>query len=424
MSPEKERGSKGLSRRGLFTAAGAGGLGLAAGAAGAFAVDRERGRSTDDVVPFHGTHQAGITTEAQDRMHTAAFDVTASTRASLVSLLRDWTRAAEAMTAGLEIGETGAADGAYDSPPEDTGEAQDLHASHLSVTFGFGRTLFEKDGADRFGIADKLPAALIDLPLFSGDALEENRSGGDLIVQACADDPQVAVHAVRNLARIAFGRARVRWSQTGFGRTASTSTAQVTPRNLFGFKDGTSNLKLQDGAQLEEHVWVSGSPASESWLDGGTYLVFRRIRMHIETWDRTTLREQEAVTGRTKREGAPLSGGEEFTAPDFGLQGRSGPLIDPASHLALAHPDHNNGVRMLRRGYNYVDGSDGLGRLDAGQAFIAFVVDPRTHYVPMQSAMSKSDLLAEYLRHTGSGLFAVPPGIEAGGYIGDTLFGS
>lgn len=422
MSPEMERGSKHLSRRGLFTAAGAGGLGVAAGVVGALALDRAGGRSADDVVAFHGTHQAGITTEAQDRMHTAAFDVTAATRSSLISLLKDWTAAAEALTAGREIGETGAADGPYDAPPEDTGEAQDLHAAHLTLTFGFGRTLFDKDGVDRYGIADRLPAALIELPLFSGDALEENRSGGDLVVQACADDPQVAVHAVRNLARIAFGRARVRWSQTGFGRTASTSTAQVTPRNLFGFKDGTSNLKQQDGSLLEEHLWVSGSPASESWLDNGTYMVFRRIRMHIETWDRTTLREQEAVTGRTKREGAPLSGGTEFTAPDFALPGRDGPLIDPLSHVALAHPDNNGGVRMLRRGYNYVDGSDGLGRLDAGQAFIAFVVDPRTHYVPMQSAMSKQDLMAEYLRHTGSGLFAVPPGVTPGGYVGESLF--
>lgn len=422
MSSEKERGSKGLSRRGLFTAAGAGGLGLAAGAAGAFAVDRAGGRQANDVVDFHGTHQAGIATEAQDRMHTAAFDVTAATRSSLISLLRDWTAAAEALAAGREIGEGGAADGAYDAPPEDTGEAQDLHAAHLTLTFGFGRTLFEKDGVDRYGIRDRLPAALIELPLFSGDALEENRSGGDLIVQACADDPQVAVHAIRNLARIAFGRARVRWSQTGFGRTASTSTAQVTPRNLFGFKDGTSNLKQQDGGLLEEHVWVSGGPSQEAWLDHGTYMVFRRIRMHIETWDRTTLREQEAVTGRTKREGAPLSGGTEFSPPDFALPGRNGPLIDPASHVALAHPDRNGGVRMLRRGYNYVDGSDGLGRLDAGQAFIAFLVDPRTHYVPMQSAMSKQDLMAEYLRHTGSGLFAVPPGVSPGGYVGETLF--
>ncbi|MCQ1951560.1 iron uptake transporter deferrochelatase/peroxidase subunit [Arthrobacter jinronghuae] len=422
MTSDADPGKGRLSRRSLFTAAGAGGLGLAAGAVGAFALGKDRAEAAGDVVPFHGAHQAGITTDAQDRMHTAAFDLTASTRQSVISLLRDWTEAAESLTAGRDIGETGASGGAYDAPPEDTGEAQDLHAAHLTITFGFGRTLFVKDGVDRYGVAAHLPEALIDLPLFSGDALEEGRSGGDLIVQACADDPQVAVHAVRNLARIAFGRARVRWSQIGFGRTASTSAEQKTPRNLFGFKDGTSNLKVQEDDLLAEHLWVSGGPAAESWLNGGTYMVVRRIRMHIETWDRTTLREQELVVGRTKREGAPLSGGTEFTAPDFSMPGRDGPLIDPASHLALAHPDHNGGARMLRRGYNYTDGSDGLGRLDAGQFFIAYFVDPRTHYVPMQSAMAKNDLMVEYLRHTGSGLFAVPPGITPGGYIGQGLF--
>lgn len=423
MCPQESRGKKGLSRRGLFTAAGAGGLGLAAGAAAAWTLGEDRASAADDVVPVHGAHQAGITTEAQDHMQTAAFDVTASTRESLISLLRDWSEAAAAMTAGREVGDSGAVGGAYDAPPEDTGEAQGLQAAHLTITFGFGRTLFEKDGVDRYGIAAELPEALIELPLFSGDALEPGRTGGDLMVQACADDPQVAVHAVRNLARIAFGRARVRWSQLGFGRTASTTAGQVTPRNLFGFKDGTANLMAQDEDLLAEHVWVSGGPAGESWLDGGTYVVTRRIRMHIETWDRASLREQETVVGRTKREGAPLSGGEEFTPPDFALPGRSGPLIDGASHLALAHPDHNGGIRMLRRGYNYADGADDLGRFDAGLFFIAYLADPRTHYVPMQSAMAKNDKMAEYLRHTGSGLFAVPPGFDAGGYIGQTLFG-
>ncbi len=258
-----------------------------------------------------------------------------------------------------------------------------------------------------------MPESLIELPHFPGDALEESRSGGDLVVQACADDPQVAVHAVRNLARIGFGKARVRWSQIGFGRTSSTSTAQVTPRNLFGFKDGTANLKAEEQAALEKHVWVSGLAGGQAWMNGGSYLVARRIRMHIETWDRSPLGDQENIFGRTKREGAPLSGGTEFTEPDFAMAGRSGPMMPVDSHVALAHPSANSGVQMLRRGFNYTDGSDGLGRLDAGLFFIAFVVDPRTHYVPMQNAMAKHDALSEYLKHTGSGLFAVPPGHQA-----------
>lgn len=416
---------RGLSRRGLLGAAGAGGIGLAVGALAATAGHAATvPKPADKIVDFHGEHQAGIATAAQDHMYTAAFDVTAGTRESLISLLKDWTQASASLTQGREIGD-GATGGSYDAPPDDTGEALDLDASHLTVTIGFGRTLFEKDGKDRYGLGGKLPAALIEMPHFVGDALEEARSGGDLIVQACADDPQVAVHAVRNLARIAFGRARVRWSQIGFGRTSSTSTAQATPRNLFGFKDGTASLKKEGTELLDQHVWVRDAAGPESWMNGGTYMVARRIRMHIEIWDRTIMREQEGLIGRTKREGAPLSGGGEFTEPDFGMQGREGPVIAVDSHVSIAHPSHNNGVKMLRRGFNYTDGSDALGKMDAGLFFIAFVVDPRTHYVPMQSAMAKKDGLSlEYLRHTGSGLFAVPPGVQPGGYLGESLFES
>ncbi|MDN6332371.1 MAG: iron uptake transporter deferrochelatase/peroxidase subunit, partial [Micrococcaceae bacterium] len=380
--PEPQERRPGLRRRTLFTAAGIGGVvGVAAGATGASAVERVSAPEADqDIVPFRGDHQAGIETEAQDRMHTAAFDVTTTEREELISLLKDWTAAIESMTGGQPVGgPEGATGGAYDAPPEDTGEALDLPASHLTVTIGFGRTLFTKDGKGRFGLSERLPEALIELPHFPGDALEEKRSDGDLVVQACADDPQIAVHAVRNLVRIAFGRARVRWSQIGFGRTSSTSTDQVTARNLFGFKDGTANVKSQETQAVAEHVWVSGATGGEAWMNEGTYMVARRIRMHIETWDRTSLREQELDIGRTKREGAPLSGGGEFDEPDFELKGSAGPLIAGDSHVALAHPSRNAGVRMLRRGFNYTDGSDGLGRLDAGLFFIAYVVDPRTH---------------------------------------------
>lgn len=431
-SPETCDGdNRRLSRRGLLGLAGVGGAGAVAGiAAGllghdALAAAAAPPAAADSVIPFFGDRQAGITTAAQDRLHMAAFDVTTEDRAALIELLKDWTAAAAAMAAGRTTGATGAVDGPYDAPPEDTGEALDLDAGRLTITFGFGGSLFEKDGKARFGLDGKRPDALIDLPHFPGDALEPARTGGDIVVQACADDPQVAVHAIRNLARIGFGKARVRWSQLGFGRTSSTSRAQQTARNLFGFKDGTNNLKAEDTALLDEHVWAgAGSRAGEAWMEGGSYLVSRRIRMHIEIWDRTSLREQESLIGRTKGEGAPLSGGKEFTAPDFAIKGNDGePLIAMDAHVRLAHADQNDGVRMLRRGYNYTDGSDGLGHLDAGLFFIAFVKDPRTHYVPMQMTMAKEDVLAlEYLKHTGSGLFAVPPGVKRGGFIGEGLF--
>ncbi len=419
-------GRSGLSRRGFLGLMGVGTAGVAVGAAAAVAAQDEPGGmpgETGQAYPFHGAHQAGILTPAQDHLHFAAFDLTAQGRDQVRDLLTLWTAAAARMTQGLPAGRFGPAAGPYDAPPDDTGEADGLPPSGLTITFGFGPTLFTTaQGEDRYGLADRRPAGLVDLPLFPGDTLNPARSGGDLCVQACANDPQVAVHAIRNLARIAFGTAVVRWSQLGFGRTSSTSTSQVTPRNLFGFKDGTANVRAED-ADADAQVWVQ-TEDSAGWLTGGSYLVARRIRMTIETWDRTSLREQENVVGRTKLDGAPLSGGTEFTEPDFALAGREGqPLIPVDSHVRLAHPDFFGGVRLLRRGYNYTDGSDDLGRLDAGLFFLAYQRDIRTGFLPVQTALARHDTMNEYIRHTGSAVFAVPAGVAEGDrHVGQALF--
>ena len=427
---ETQQQSPPVSRRGLFGAAGAGLVGLAAGAAGGFALGSQEADSTPPqpagtrTYPFYGEHQAGILTPVQDRLHFAAFDVTTDSRTELVQLLQDWTTAAARMTQGLGAGELGPTAGPYGAPPDDTGEAIGLPPAGLTITFGFGPTLFRKTGKDRFGLGDLRPAALQRLPHFPADKLDSQRSDGDLCVQACADDPQVAVHAVRNLARIAFGRAAIRWSQLGFGRTSSTSASQTTARNLMGFKDGTMNLKAEEPAAIDEHVWVpGGADAKRQWLAGGSYLVVRRINMTVEIWDRQPLSEQERVIGRTKAEGAPMSGGSEFSQPDFAVTGSdSEPLVATDAHVRMVHPSHNGGAKMLRRGYNFVDGSDGLGRLDAGLFFLAYVRDPRTHFIPIQMKLGLGDRLSEYIQHTGSGLFAIPPGIAQGEYVGEALF--
>ena len=328
------------------------------------------------------------------------------------------------MTRGLPAGEIGPTEGDVRLPPDDTGEAIGLSASGLTLTFGFGPGLFRDDkGRDRFGLADRQPAALRTLPHFPGDMLDPEKSYGDLCVQACADDPQVAVHAIRNLARIGFGTVAVRWSQLGFGRTSTTSTAQSTPRNLFGFKDGTANIKAEQSHDVEEHVWVGADDDAQApWLVGGSYLVARRFNMGIEVWDRQPLGDQEDFVGRTKDTGAPLSGGSEDSEPDFSMPGSDGPIIPKDAHIRVVHPDFNNGVRMLRRGYNFVDGTDALGGLNAGLFFIAYVRDPDTHFIPVQNAMARSDAMMEYLKVSGSALFAVPPGTAPGEYVGQSLF--
>lgn len=381
---------------------------------------------TAQVFDFRGEHQAGITTPAQDRLHFVALDVTTTDATQLRTLLTAWTTAAERMCLGAEAAPGGLVGGGPSAVPQDTGEAYDLPPSGLTITIGYGRSLF--DG--RFGLAGRKPAALADLPAFPGDDLDPSKSGGDIAIQACANDPQVAVHAVRNLIRLGFGVTSVRWSQLGFGRTSSTTRTQPTPRNLFGFKDGTSNIKAEDSEQLREHVWVpAGEEAgSGNWMAGGSYLVARRIRMHIEVWDRTHLAEQEQVFGRTKKEGAPLSSphtsGREFDQPDFAATDAHGqPMIPANAHVRLAHSHNLNGVKILRRGYNFTDGTDGVGHLDAGLFFVAFMRNPAGQFVPMQQALARSDGLNEYIEHTSSAVFACPPGLGGNQDWGTQLFG-
>ncbi len=404
----------GFSRRRLLGWTGAGaalaGVGAvtglaAAGAAGGAPVP-------DGVIPFRGTHQAGIVTPAQDRLHFVALDVTTTDPNRLRALLQKWTNAAERMTAGAEAAPGGAVNLNPEAPPTDTGEALGLPASSLTLTFGIGGSLLDKLGIAR-------PAGLTDLPAFTGDQLDPAVSGGDLCIQACADDPQVAVHAIRNLVRMGFGTTAVKWSQLGFGRTSSTSTAQATPRNLFGFKDGTNNLKAEDPSELDRQLWVQPGDGP-AWLDGGSYLVARRIRMHIEIWDRTSLTEQEMIIGRGKGIGAPAGQTAEFDTADLS----PGSPVDMKAHIRLASAQSLGGVKILRRGYNFVDGSDGQGHLNAGLFFLAFMRDPQAQFVPMQRALANSDDLMDYIEHTSSALFACPAGLADGDYWGQALLES
>ena len=411
----------GLSRRGLLGLAFGGGVaslavGVGAGLSGGVALGRARAEAdARRAYDFFGAHQAGITTPVQEHLHFASYDMMPRTdREDLITLLQDWTYAASRMTQGLEVSATGAVGGDAEVPPDDTGEALGLPASGLTITFGFGPSLFENEEGDRYGIASLRPGPLERLPAFLGDDLDPQASHGDLCIQACADDPQVAVHAIRNLSRIAFGRAKLRWSQLGFGKTSRTTSAQATPRNLFGFKDGTANILADDAAALDEHVWTGASDRPE-WMDGGSYLVARKIAMRIETWDRVRLSEQNTIVGRDKGEGAPLSGGDEFSAPDF-----SAAAIDPNAHVRLAHPEQNDGIRILRRGFNYVDGNNALGRLDAGLFFLSYQRDP-AQFIALQRRLS-TDRMNEYITHVGSGVWAVPGGSRPGSFVGAGLF--
>jgi deferrochelatase/peroxidase EfeB len=408
------------SRRQLLAGAGAVGAGAAAGGlagyfTGAGAAASGDGDLGSQTIAFHGAHQAGIATPAQDRLAFGALNVAPGAgRADLRDLLREWTAAAARMTAGELVGEVSSA---Y-APPADTGEAVGSPVSRLTITLGYGPSLF--DG--RFGLAGRKPAALEPLPPLPNENLDPDFTGGDLCLQACSDDPLVAFHAVRNLARLGMGVVEHHWMELGFGRTSTTTTGQATPRNLLGFKDGTRNIRAEQAGLMNDYVWVAGE-SDQPWLRGGSFLVARKIRIFVENWDRDYLRDQQHVIGRAKVSGAPLSGGTEFTAPDFTARSADGqPAIPADAHIRLASHERNGGTRILRRGYSFTDGIDPqAGTLLGGLFFIAFMKHP-AQFIRLQQALA-GDALNEYIHHTGSAVFACPPGVRPGQRWGDDLFG-
>jgi deferrochelatase/peroxidase EfeB len=316
------------------------------------------------VVEPLGVHQAGILTNPPEHLQLAAFDLVAGTpRAQLVALLRDWQGAINLLARGLPLPD----DAAPDKAPADTGEALSQRADRLTITIGFGPALFD----DRFGLADQRPAALVDLPSFSGDALEVGRSHGDLSVQCCAETRLVAEHALRTLARMATGRATVRWVQAGFNEPPA-DPADGSGRNLFGFKDGTANLNPADAGRMARNVWVDPAD-TPAWMAGGTYQVYRRVRMITRTWDESVLSEQENVMGRRRATGAPFGGTREHDPV------RS-ELLPATSHVRLANPrtgQASEDERILRRGYSFHDGL--AADYFPHYAIVAWIADVEVH---------------------------------------------
>ncbi|HVY14377.1 MAG TPA: Dyp-type peroxidase [Rhodopila sp.] len=408
-----------LSRRGLLTTAGVGTLGAVAPAMAPGGSQAAPAAGMEDMVdltrsyPFYGKgEQAGVRTPPQRHVLFMTFDLTTRQRADLQVLLARWSGAIAQMMRGETVGRV------EPSQPNavgfDTGEALNLGPASLTVTVGLGPNVF----GETFGLSGHRPALMRPLRELPSDAFVPGLTGGDLSLQACADDPQVAYHAIRDLARIAkmTGFAETRWTVMGFGR-ASAGRGQSTPRNLLGFKDGTRNIK--DDPDFEKFVWIKDGPA---WQQRGTYQVVRKIQMQIENWDTDRVSDQNNVLGRHKVSGAPLTGKEEFDTPDFKQLGEDDkPLIPETAHIRLAAHENNGGLKILRRSYNYTDGINRYGFLDAGLLFIAYMNDP-AHFETLQTKLGASDALNEYISHIGSAVFFVPPAPREGSYIGAALF--
>jgi deferrochelatase/peroxidase EfeB len=441
----REDGEPRASRRGFLTGA----AGLAAVAGVGVRADAAAAPNQRLTEPFWGMHQGGIVTPAQSHSYFAALDLVATRREDVAGLLRAWTSAAARMAGGetaqpLDGGlkpavasRSGGAqtksDDGYETPDPstmaaDTGEALGLSPARLTLTFGFGAGLFSKDGKDRYGLAARRPAALVDLPKFVGDQLVDGHTGGDISVQACADDPQIAFHAIRQLARLADGVAQIRWVQSGFMPNFS---GKETPRNLMGFKDGTNNPRNSDPKAMAKFVWIGEE--GPDWMRGGSYVVARRIRIALEHWDRMQVAFQEQTVGRHKYSGAPLGRKNEFDALDLETTDKDGnPVIAQNAHVRLAAAASNEGAQILRRPYSYNDGVDftaerwppwrqGL-EYDSGLFFICYQRDPRTGFIKIFERMAKFDMMNQFVTHVGGGLFACPGGAAPGEFIGQRLF--
>ena len=425
MTSKHDETPKRPARRDFLKAGGA--AAVSAGALGASAVARATetaapaARNTE---PFFGEHQGGIVTAQQSHTYVAALDLATEKREDVIALLKTWTDMAARLTRGEPAVPLKEPD---DQPAADSGEALDLGASNLTLTFGFGPGMFTKDGKDLYGLAKHRPPQLVDLPRFNGDQLLPEKTGGDLFIQACANDAQVAFHAVRQLVRITYGRAQMRWGQAGFLSTPKGET----PRNLMGFKDGTSNPPTHDAAQMKQFVWANEE--SPKWMQGGTYTVVRRIRITLEHWDQMERGFQESVMGRHKYSGAPLGGKHEMDPIDLDAVDKDGNSVIPDnSHVRLSNQALNDGAQILRRSYSYNEGTNFYverwppwrqeTEYDAGLIFIAHQSDPRKGFIPINDRLAKFDMMNQFTTHVGSAIFACPPGAKPGSYIGAELF--
>ena len=401
MTNDEKWFNKKIDRREFLKKAGIGGAGLALGVSGASAFFANQAKEDkkfadgEEEISFYGEHQAGITTPMQKNIYFVVLDLHTTDRETIIQLFKDWTAYSEKLVDG-ELVKKDNSNALL--PPTDTGETVGLNPYRLTLTFGVSASFLKK-----MGLSDKRPKAFRDLPPFPKEQLKEKYTGGDIVIQACADDEQVAFHAVRNLIRKGRNAITMKWSQSGF---AAIGDRMSTPRNLFGFKDGTANVTKEK--DFDKVIWCD----SKDWMQGGSYMAVRRIQMFLETWDRTNLQEQENTFGRYKESGAPFGKKDEFDEVDLDL-------LPEDSHVRLA-----KGVDkpIYRRSFSYSDGIDETtGQFDTGLLFLSFQKDPDS-FVKVQTNLGAQDKMNEYITHVGSGLFACFGGVKKGEYLGQKLF--
>ncbi|MEX6466045.1 Dyp-type peroxidase [Dietzia cinnamea] len=390
---------------GAAVAGGAAGWGVGGRTAAARIPDRDAiansravGAATE---PFHGDRQSGITTAPQAHAAYMAFDLRDGVRRTdLIGVLRAWTQDAARLTQGR---------GGLADLQHELAEGP----SRLTVTIGFGPELLGK-----VGLGDRTPEWLQPLPDFPQiDRLKDRWSGGDLLLQICADDPLTVAHSARILSSGVRDAVIQRWAQRGFRRAVGTDPSGQTQRNLFGQIDGTANPAPTD-VDYDQLLYSDG--ADRRWMRGGTSLVLRRIRMTMDTWEEIERSGRQLTIGRTLATGAPLTGTTEHDPADFEAIDRTGlPVIPTESHIARARP-RVRAETILRRPYNYDDVPDSGQISNSGLLFASYQADPVRQFVPIQQRLAEQDMLNTWTVPIGSAVFAIPPGCHEGGYVGES----
>jgi deferrochelatase/peroxidase EfeB len=398
--------------------------GLAAGAAaavpaaacgsGGSGADPAAAGPQPQYLPFRAPHQAGITHPGNQQGLMAAFTVTAADRSELRDTFTALTGEIDRLMSGRRYEER---DPAY--PSLHTGTVGNPPPpADLSVVVSVGASLFD----DRYGLAERRPRALEQMPFLANDRLDPDRSHGDLLLTLTSTHEDLNLFALRQLHRATRGTLALHWMLDGYNRRSQVDTRPggAGRRNLMGFIDGTANLDTADAAVMDRYVWVQLGDDEPAWAVGGAYHVVRVIRMLVEFWDRTRLSEQEAIIGRRKDTGAPFTGSVETDEPDYA--GDPGGDVTPLdAHIRLANPrtpDTEDDL-ILRAGLNFSRGFDAAGQLDQGLAFVSY--QRRLAQFLNTQARLAGEPLEEYIRPEGGGFYFALPGVER---EGDILGGS
>lgn len=401
-----------LTRRGLLAAGGAAILGVASGCTAettsttptppsgpAPSSTAEAPAASGRTYPFYGAHQSGVETPAALLQTFVGLDLRDPSPQSADAVLRLVSDDAARLTQGQPA--------LGDTEPEIAASP-----SGLTITVGLGRSLFTRTGRE-----DRIPRQLAPIPDFATDRLEPRWGQTDLLLQVGSDDALSLAHAVRMLTKDLSTLTEVRWMQQGFRAAAPAVPGSLSTRNLMGQVDGTVNP--QPGTpQFDEVVWID---EGDDWVVGGTVLVLRRIRMHLDEWEILDRSTQEVVIGRHIDTGAPLGQTHETDPVPFDAVDDNGlPVIAADAHVRVAHAP-TTAEMILRRPYSYDAGMHD-GTNDVGLLFAAYTKDPTASFIPMQQRLAESDAFNRWNTTIGSAAYLIPAGASADGYVAEGVF--